>query len=101
MKKNYLTWAGIIAVVVLAALFVSILLTGTFTILPSATIDPIADRNTGDLMVITGTTNLPLFSTLSLNIVPASQPPDTRKGPGSRREHSPGPRDDQYLVCRS
>jgi hypothetical protein len=83
MKRNYLTWAGVIAAGLLVVLFVSILLTGTFTILPSATIDPIADRNTGDLMVITGTTNLPLFSYISLSILPASQPPDPTKGRGA------------------
>jgi len=91
MKKNYLNWAGIIAAVVLAALFVSILLTGTFTILPSATIDPLASRNAGDLMVITGTTNLPLFSTLSLSIVPASQPPEPGKGRGADASIVRGP----------
>ncbi len=86
MKRNYLTWAGVIAAGLLVVLFVSILLTGTFTILPSATIDPITDRNAGDLMVIMGTTNLPLFSSLSLSIVPASQPPDP--GTGRRADAS-------------
>jgi hypothetical protein len=80
MKKKYLTWAGVAASGILVILFIGILLTGSFTLFPSATIDPISDRNTGDLMVITGTTNLPLFSELALSIVPASQPPDTGKG---------------------
>jgi hypothetical protein len=80
MKKKYLTWAGIVAVGILAILFFGILLTGSFTLSPSATIDPIADRDAGDLMVITGTTNLPPLSELTLSILPVSQPPDTGKG---------------------
>ena len=72
MKKKYLTWAGIVAAGLLAILFASILLTGTFTLFPSASIDPIADRNAGDLMVITGTTNLPVGAELEIGIFPAS-----------------------------
>jgi hypothetical protein len=44
-----------------------ILATGTFTIFPSATIDTIADLHAGEMLVITGTTNLPAGEDLDLH----------------------------------
>ena len=59
MKKKYLMYAGIISAAILVIMFIVILATGSFTIFPSAAIDPIPDHDTGDLVVITGTTNYP------------------------------------------
>ena len=72
MKKKYLNWAGIIAVAILAILFTGILITGTFTFFPTASINPAAPLDAGDLMVISGTTNLPAGGELVLDILPAS-----------------------------
>ncbi|MDD4483887.1 MAG: hypothetical protein PHD55_05935 [Methanoregula sp.] len=66
MKKQYLTVAGIVSVVILAVIFICILLTGTFTVFPTAAIDPVTDHAVGDLVVITGTTNLPAGTRLDL-----------------------------------
>jgi hypothetical protein len=68
MKKQYLTAAGIVSAVLLAAIFICILLTGTFTIFPAVAIDPVPDHAAGDLVVITGTTNLPTGTRLDLDI---------------------------------
>jgi hypothetical protein len=68
MKKRYLTYAGIVSAAILAVIFICILLTGTFTLLPTAAIDPTPDRAAGDLVVITGTTNLPAGTRLELDI---------------------------------
>jgi len=68
MKKKYLTYAGIVSAVLLAVLFTGILLTGTFTVFPTASIDPVSDHASGDLVVITGTTNLPAGTRLDLDI---------------------------------
>lgn len=59
MKKKYLTYAGIAAAGILIVLFIGIALTGSFTFFPTAGIDPITDLRNGDMLVITGTTNLP------------------------------------------
>ena len=69
MKKRYLTYAGIISAAILAVIFICILLTGTFTLLPTAAIDPTPDHAAGDLVVITGTTNLPAGTRLDLDIL--------------------------------
>jgi hypothetical protein len=68
MKKEYLTWTGIISAVILVIIFIGILLTGSFTIFPMAAIDLIPDHAAGDLVVITGTTNLPAGTRLGLDI---------------------------------
>lgn len=70
MKKKHLTWIGIIAAVVLAVVFLAIVLTGTFTVFPAGTINPIPDHAAGDLVVISGTTNLPAGTRFELDILP-------------------------------
>lgn len=79
MKKKYLTLAGIGAAATLGIIFISILATGTFTLFPTAAIDPIPDHAAGDLVVIRGTTNCPADTRLILEVrtfpfVPAEQP---------------------------
>lgn len=75
MKKKYLTWAGIAAAVILVIMFAGILLTGSFSIFSTVTIDPIPDHAVGDLVVITGTTNLMAGTRLELDIVAVSPTP--------------------------
>lgn len=72
MKKRYLMYAGIAAAAILIIMFIVILATGSFTIFPSAAIDPIPDHYASDLVVITGTTNYPAGTRLSLDILTAS-----------------------------
>lgn len=72
MKKSYLKFAGIISAIVLAVMFAGILMTGSFTIFPAVTVDPIPDHAAGDLVVITGTTNLKENTRLDLEISPAA-----------------------------
>ncbi|MFY9982228.1 MAG: hypothetical protein WAK75_06635 [Methanoregula sp.] len=69
MKKKYLTYAGIVSAIILVVMFAIILLTGFFAIFSTATIDPIPDYAPGNLVVITGTTNLMAGTMLELDIV--------------------------------
>jgi hypothetical protein len=78
MKKKYLTYAGIVSAAILVIMFIYILATGSFTIFPAAAIDPIADHAAGDLVVITGTTNYPAGTRLSLDILSRSAAPGER-----------------------
>jgi hypothetical protein len=78
MKKKYLTWAGIASAAILIVMFIYILATGSFTIFPTAAIDPITDHAAGDLVVITGTTNYPAGTRLSLDILAISPLPGER-----------------------
>ena len=78
MKKKYLTWAGIVSAAILVIMFAAILLTGSFTIFPTAAIDTIPDHAAGDLVVITGTTNYPTGTRLSLDILTVSPSPGER-----------------------
>jgi len=79
MKKKYLTYAGMISAAILVVMFAGILLTGSFTIFSSVSMDPIPDHAAGDLVVITGTTNLMAGSRLVLDIFAVT--PDTGTGP--------------------
>ena len=72
MKRKYLAYAGIVSAAILVIMFISILTTGSFTIFPTAGIDPIPDHTAGDLVVITGTTNYPAGTRLSLDILALS-----------------------------
>jgi len=72
MKKKYLTWAGIVSAGILVVMFAGILLTGSFSIFSSVTIDPIPDHASGDLIVITGTTNHMAGTVLELDIIAVS-----------------------------
>lgn len=69
MKKRYLTYAGIVAAAILVIMFAGILLTGSFSIFSTVTIDPIPDHPAGDLVVITGSTNLDAGTRLELDII--------------------------------
>ena len=82
MKKQYLTAAGIVSAVLLAVIFICILLTGTFTVFPTAAIDPVPDHAAGDLVVITGTTNLPDGTRLDLDLftLPSGSSKSVRAG---------------------
>ena len=81
MKKKHLAYAGIAGAVILVLMFIAILSTGTFSIFPSATIDPVPAHTTGDLVVITGKTTFPAGTRLSLDIVDPS--------PGGKRAKAP------------
>ena len=83
MKKKYLTWAGIVSAAILVIMFLYILATGSFTIFPTAAIDPIPDHAAGDLVVITGTTNYPAGTRLELDILTVSPPPGERARVGA------------------
>ncbi|MDD1694503.1 MAG: hypothetical protein LUQ71_07245 [Methanoregula sp.] len=72
MKKKYLMYAGIVAAIILVIMFAAILLTGSFSPFSSATIDPIPDHATGDLVAITGTTNRMAGTGLELDIIAVS-----------------------------
>lgn len=78
MKKKYLTWAGIASAAILIIMFIYILTTGSFTIFPTASINPIADHAAGDMVVITGTTTYPAGTRLSLDILSLSATPGGR-----------------------
>ncbi|MFZ2072885.1 MAG: hypothetical protein WAU64_00210 [Methanoregula sp.] len=82
MKKKYLTYAGIVSAIILVVMFALILLTGSFSVFSSVTIDPIPDHAAGDLMVITGTTNIMAGRTLELDVVNLSSAPGTNSRVG-------------------
>jgi hypothetical protein len=75
MKKKYLTWAGIVSAGILVVIFAVILLTGSFSIFSPVTIDPIPDHAAGDLVVITGSTNLMAGGRMELDIIAVSPAP--------------------------
>jgi hypothetical protein len=77
MKKKYLMYAGIVSAALLVVMFAGILLTGSFSIFSSVTIDPIPDNAAGDLVAITGTTNLMAGTRLELDIIAVSPVPGT------------------------
>jgi hypothetical protein len=77
MKKRHLQYAGIISAAILVIMFAGILLTGSFSVFSSATIDPIPDHAAGDLVVITGTTNLHAGTRLELDILAIQAAPGT------------------------
>ncbi|MFA4848919.1 MAG: hypothetical protein WC626_04255 [Methanoregula sp.] len=78
MKKKYLTYAGIVSAAILVIIFASLLLTGSFSIFSMVAIDPIPDHAAGDLVVITGTTNLMAGTRLELDIITAMPAPGKR-----------------------
>lgn len=80
MKKQHLTSAGIFSAAILVVMFIAILTTGTFSIFPTVSIDPVADHAAGDLVVITGTTNCPAGTRLTLDILT----PDPAAGESGR-----------------
>lgn len=82
MKKKYLTWAGIVSAAILVIMFAGILLSGSFTVFSTVTIDPIPDHAVGDLVVITGTTNHMAGTRLELDIVNVSPAPGKRPRAG-------------------
>lgn len=72
MKKKYLRYAGIISAIILVIMFIGILLTGSFSVFSTATIDPIPDHAAGDLVAIMGTTNRMAGTVLELDIIAVS-----------------------------
>ncbi|MDD5024192.1 MAG: hypothetical protein PHF57_13205 [Methanoregula sp.] len=83
MKKKYLTCAGIISAAILVIMFAGILLTGSFSVFSSVTIDPIPDHATGDLVVITGTTNRMAGTVIELDIIAVSSAAGTKPHTGT------------------
>jgi len=83
MKKKHLTYAGVVSSGILVIMFIYILATGSFTIFPTAAIDPIPEHAAGDLVVITGTTNYPAGTRLELDILAVSPPPGERAHAGA------------------
>lgn len=82
MKKKYLTWAGIASAGILVIMFAGILLTGSFSVFSPVTIDPIPDHAAGDLVVITGSTNLMAGTRMELDIIAVSPAPGTNPRTG-------------------
>ena len=80
MKKKYLTYAGIVAAAILVIMFAGILLTGSFAIFSTVTIDTIPDHPAGDLVTITGSTNIPAGMRLELDILTTVPTLGTRAG---------------------
>jgi hypothetical protein len=72
LKKKYLTYAGMVSAALLVIMFSGILLTGSFSIFSSVTIDPIPDHAVGDHIAITGTTNHMAGTVLELDIIAVS-----------------------------
>ena len=68
-EKEISHLSGIVSAIILVVMFAIILLTGFFAIFSTATIDPIPDYAPGNLVVITGTTNLMAGTMLELDIV--------------------------------
>lgn len=69
MKKKYLTWAGVVSAALLVIMFAGILMTGSFSVFSSVTIDPIPDHAVGDLVAISGTTNHMAGTVMELDII--------------------------------
>ncbi|MDD1690999.1 MAG: hypothetical protein LUQ66_10100 [Methanoregula sp.] len=83
MKKKYLTYAGVVAAALLVIMFAGILLSGPFSVFSTVTIDPIPDHAVGDLVIITGTTNLMAGTVLDLDIIAVSPAPNTKSPLGT------------------
>jgi hypothetical protein len=83
MKKRDLTYAGIVSAAILVIMFAGILMTGSFSIFSTVNINPIPDHAAGDLVAISGTTNLLAGTRLELDIVTASPDPPGRTRVGS------------------
>jgi len=83
MKKKYLTYAGIISALILVGMFITICLSQVpFPFLhPATTFDPITDASidANNMMILTGTTDLPSEFTL-LFITVTSSPPFLSQG---------------------
>jgi hypothetical protein len=86
MKKQYLTYAGIVSALVLVSMFIIIVLNAfPYQLLsPTVTIDPITNMNVDEnnRMILTGTTSLPVSSMISITISasPGSLSPGTPAG---------------------
>ncbi len=72
MKRKYLTYAGIVAALVLVCMFIAICLSSIpFPFLPpSASIDPVTDASVDEnnMLILTGTTTLPWYANMSVSI---------------------------------
>jgi len=77
MKKKYLTYVGIIAVLILICMFIGILLTGIpFPFLPpTITMNSVTDANIdqNNMMILTGMTTLPLDSYIAIKVSASPQ----------------------------
>ncbi|MGV8129746.1 MAG: hypothetical protein ACP5NN_07655 [Methanolinea sp.] len=73
MKRTALLPIGIASATILVLMALWILITGTFYLFPTITIDPMGDEPLDEfgMLVLTGTTNLPLNSHLFINVSPA------------------------------
>jgi hypothetical protein len=72
MKKKYLTYAGIVAALLLVGMFIAICLSSfPFPFLPpSAAIDPVTNASVDEnnMLVLSGTTTLPWYANMSVTI---------------------------------
>ncbi|MDO9323341.1 MAG: hypothetical protein Q7T80_00105 [Methanoregula sp.] len=83
MKKKYLTYAGIVSAAILVIMFAGILMTGSFAVFSSVTIDPIPDHAAGDLVAISGTTNHMAGTVMELDIIAVSPVNGTKSRAGT------------------
>ncbi|MDD1702103.1 MAG: hypothetical protein LUQ31_03885 [Methanoregula sp.] len=78
MKKKYLTYAGIVAALLLVGMFIAICLSSfPFPFLPpSAAIDPVTSSSVDEnnMLVISGTTTLPWYANMSVAITTCLSP---------------------------
>ncbi len=74
MKRTFLLPVGIASATILVVMAFWILITGTFYLIPTITIDPVSEGSVdgNGILVLTGTTNLPLNTHLLVNVSPAS-----------------------------
>jgi len=80
MKQNTLIHSSILAAIFIAAVLGISMLTGFPGAAPYITVDPISDKNIGDLITVRGTTTLPNGTNLIVEVYPASfekEKPDT------------------------
>jgi hypothetical protein len=72
MKRKYLTYAGIVAALVLVGMFIAIWASSIpFPFLPpSASIDPVTEASVDEnnMLILTGTTTLPWYANMSVSI---------------------------------
>ncbi|MFA7694522.1 MAG: hypothetical protein WCX63_03195 [Methanoregula sp.] len=78
MKKKYLTYAGIVAALLLVGMFIAICLSSfPFPFLPpSAAIDPVTSSSVDEnnMLVLSGTTTLPWYANMSVAITACPSP---------------------------
>ena len=72
MKHQTLIAGGIVAACIIAIVICVGMVSGYTAFKPFVSVDPVSDKNTGDVFAITGTTNLPEGTNLVVEVYPAS-----------------------------